>query len=145
MSLRSTTATIKMNIHNVCPLLKESSQVRCRVDVLHSELAHSERAQKKLVWADCGRKFPASGFSCEAHLRGVEGWGEGEECWWSATTGEVMPWTSRKGQQQGDETVREGAGEGSRGIEGFSPALQHNLTHPPTCGRHYQHQLLCFF
>lgn len=62
MSIGSSTATIKIATHTVCRLLKESSQVRCRV--LHSERAHSRRDQVMLVWADGWSKFPASGFSC---------------------------------------------------------------------------------
>lgn len=50
MSVGGSTATAKKKIHNVFPFLKKSSYFPDHV--LPSELAHSERDQELLVWAD---------------------------------------------------------------------------------------------
>ena len=68
MSTGSSTATIKLDPHNDCPLLR-SSQVGCKV--LRSELAHSERDEEMPVWADCWSKFPQA-VSAVTRISGVQ-------------------------------------------------------------------------
>ena len=106
-SIGSSTATIKIDTHKARPLRKESSQVRCRV--LHSEPAHSQR-EEMLVWADCWSKVPASGFSCNVHLWGIEERREGGEQWLSAATGEVMPWSTTKERRLSGKQREKGEG-----------------------------------
>lgn len=104
-------------------------------DMICSELAHLEKDQERLLWLDYWGRFPASGFSCKAHLWGAEGWQKGGGALVPATTGEVMPWAvGGCGHSKRMRLSRKRVGEGRTDV--LFPSLQHHLAHPPTCGRH---------